>query len=83
MRIAELDTRPLDAAAEAGLDPKATAQEERGLGYRDITECCTQVCPGRIGSADNAPIPLKEQAVDRKHDPLVWPGNRIRRGETP
>lgn len=75
--------RPLDAAAEAGLDRTATAQEEHGPRCWDITECCTQVCPEHIGFTDNALIPLRERAVDRKYDPLVRPGNGIRRRETP
>ncbi|MFE5090378.1 2Fe-2S iron-sulfur cluster-binding protein [Streptomyces sp. NPDC056638] len=83
MRIAELDMHPLDAAAESGLDRKATAQEEHGLGYCNITKCCTEVCPEHIKITDNALIPLKERAVDRTYDPLVWLGNKIRRRETP
>ncbi|KUJ66439.1 fumarate reductase [Streptomyces albus subsp. albus] len=79
MRVAELDMHPLDAAAESGLDRKRTAQEEHGLGYCNITKCCTEVCPESIRITDNALIPLKERAVDRKYDPLVWLGDRIRR----
>ncbi|MEU3405460.1 succinate dehydrogenase/fumarate reductase iron-sulfur subunit [Streptomyces sp. NPDC006670] len=79
MRVAELDMHPLDAAEEAGLDRKRTAQEEHGLGYCNITKCCTEVCPEGIKITDNALIPLKERAVDRKYDPLVWLGSRIRR----
>ena len=79
MRVAELDMHPLDAAEEAGLDRKRTAQDEHGLGYCNITKCCTEVCPEGIRITDNALIPLKERAADRKYDPLVWLGNRIRR----
>jgi succinate dehydrogenase / fumarate reductase iron-sulfur subunit len=79
MRIAELDMHPLDAAAETGLDRKRTAQDEHGLGYCNITKCCTEVCPEGIRITDNALIPLKERAVDRKYDPLVWLGAKIRR----
>ncbi|GAA3975544.1 succinate dehydrogenase/fumarate reductase iron-sulfur subunit [Streptomyces sp. NBC_01352] len=79
MRVAELDMHPLDAAAEAGLDRKRTAQDEHGLGYCNITKCCTEVCPEGIKITDNALIPLKERAVDRKYDPLVWLGSKIRR----
>jgi succinate dehydrogenase / fumarate reductase, iron-sulfur subunit len=45
MRQAELDMHPLDAAEETGLDRKASAQEDHGLGYCNITKCCTEVCP--------------------------------------
>lgn len=79
MRVAELDMHPLDAAEESGLDRKRTAQEEHGLGYCNITKCCTEVCPEHIKITDNALIPLKERAVDRKYDPLVWLGDKIRR----
>ncbi|MEU4498655.1 succinate dehydrogenase/fumarate reductase iron-sulfur subunit [Streptomyces sp. NBC_00210] len=79
MRVAELDMHPLDAAAETGLDRRKTAQDEHGLGYCNITKCCTEVCPEGIKITDNALIPLKERAVDRKYDPLVWLGNKIKR----
>ncbi|MFF3020587.1 succinate dehydrogenase/fumarate reductase iron-sulfur subunit [Streptomyces sp. NPDC057939] len=83
MRIAELDMHPLDAAAGAGLDRGRSAQEEHGLGYCNITKCCTEVCPEGIRITDNALIPLKERAADRKYDPLVWLGSRIRRRGAP
>lgn len=79
MRVAELDMHPLDAAEESGLDRKSAAQDEHGLGYCNITKCCTEVCPEGIRITDNALIPLKERAVDRKYDPLVWLGSKIRR----
>ena len=74
MRIAELDMHPLDAA-----DRQHEAQEQHGLGFCNITKCCTEVCPEHIKITDNALIPLKERVVDRKYDPLVWLGNKIRR----
>ncbi|GAA3047044.1 succinate dehydrogenase / fumarate reductase iron-sulfur subunit [Streptomyces olivoverticillatus] len=79
MRVAELDMHPLDAAAEAGIDRKRAAQEQHGLGYCNITKCCTEVCPEHIKITDNALIPLKERVVDRSYDPLVWLGDKIRR----
>ncbi len=79
MRVAELDMHPLDGAEASGLDRKRTAQDEHGLGYCNITKCCTEVCPEGIKITDNALIPLKERAVDRKYDPLVWLGSKIRR----
>ncbi|HEY0637658.1 MAG TPA: succinate dehydrogenase/fumarate reductase iron-sulfur subunit [Pseudonocardiaceae bacterium] len=79
MRVAELDMHPLDAAAEQGLDRRRVAQEEHGLGYCNITKCCTEVCPEHIKITDNALIPLKERVAGRKYDPLVWLGNKIRR----
>ncbi|AXI79263.1 succinate dehydrogenase/fumarate reductase iron-sulfur subunit [Peterkaempfera bronchialis] len=79
MRIAELDMHPLDAAAGAGIDRSRSAQDDHGLGYCNITRCCTDVCPERITITENALIPLKERAADRKYDPLVWLGSKIRR----
>ena len=74
MRIAELDMHPLDAA-----DRQREAQEQHGLGYCNITKCCTEVCPEHIKITDNALIPMKERVIDRKYDPVVWLGNKIRR----
>ncbi|MEV1291646.1 succinate dehydrogenase/fumarate reductase iron-sulfur subunit [Pseudonocardia sp. NPDC049635] len=73
MRTAELDMHPLDAHGNRA----AEAQEEHGLGYCNITKCCTEVCPEHIKITDNALIPMKERAVDRKYDPLVWLGDKI------
>ncbi len=75
MRQAELDMHPLDSRP----DRKVAAQDELGLGYCNITKCCTEVCPEHIKITDNALIPMKERVVDRKYDPLVWLGNKIRR----
>ena len=74
MRIAELDMHPLDAA-----DRQHAAQEQHVLGFCNITKCCTEVCPEHIKITDNALIPMKERVADRKYDPIVWLGNKIRR----
>jgi succinate dehydrogenase / fumarate reductase iron-sulfur subunit len=74
MRIAELDMHPLDSE-----DRRHAAQDEHGLGLCNITKCCTEVCPEHIKITDNALIPLKERVVDRRYDPVVWLGNKIRR----
>ncbi|MFF2085636.1 succinate dehydrogenase/fumarate reductase iron-sulfur subunit [Nocardia sp. NPDC058176] len=72
MRITELEMHPLDDA-----DRREMAQNEAGLGYCNITKCCTEVCPEHIKITDNALIPLKERVVDRKYDPIVWLGNKL------
>ena len=46
-------------------------QEQHGIGYCNITKCCTKVCPESITITDNAIIPLKERVVDRAYDPVV------------
>ncbi|WP_377269590.1 succinate dehydrogenase/fumarate reductase iron-sulfur subunit [Peterkaempfera sp. SMS 1(5)a] len=79
MRVAELDMHPLDAADDTGLDRSRSAQDDHGLGYCNITRCCTDVCPEHITITENALIPLKERAADRKYDPLVWLGSKISR----
>ena len=76
MRVAELDMHPLDAAAEKGLDRKATAQDEHGLGYCNITKCCTEVCPEHIKITDNALIPLKERVVGPQVRPAGLAGQQ-------
>ena len=74
MRIAELDMHPLDTR-----DRQVEAQEDFGLGFCNITKCCTEVCPEHIKITDNALIPMKERVVGRKYDPVVWLGSKIRR----
>jgi succinate dehydrogenase / fumarate reductase, iron-sulfur subunit len=74
MRIAELEMHPLDTR-----DRRELAQNEQGLGYCNITKCCTEVCPEHIKITDNALIPMKERVVDRKYDPVVWLGEKLLR----
>jgi succinate dehydrogenase / fumarate reductase iron-sulfur subunit len=78
IRAAELDMHPLDDKT----DRKEYAQASQGLGFCNITKCCTEVCPEHIKITDNAIIPMKERVVDRRYDPLVWLGSKIfRRGQ--
>ncbi|MBO0839954.1 MAG: succinate dehydrogenase/fumarate reductase iron-sulfur subunit [Sciscionella sp.] len=72
MRVAELEMHPLDAE-----DRVPAAQDEHGLGYCNITKCCTEVCPEGIHITDNALIPMKERVAGRKYDPVVWLGNKL------
>jgi succinate dehydrogenase / fumarate reductase, iron-sulfur subunit len=72
MRVAELEMHPADVA-----DRREIAQEEFGLGFCNITKCCTEVCPEHIKITDNALIPMKERVVGRRYDPLVWLGSKI------
>ncbi len=62
---AALDMHPLDT--EQRLDHM---KEEGGIGYCNITKCCTKVCPEHITITDNAIIPLKERVVSEYYDPL-------------
>jgi succinate dehydrogenase / fumarate reductase iron-sulfur subunit len=56
---------PLDT--EDRMEDLRTSQ---GVGYCNITKCCTKVCPEEITITDNAIIPLKERVVDHAYDPL-------------
>ena len=60
-------------------DRRNIAQDDFGLGYCNITKCCTEVCPEHIKITDNAIIPLKERVVDAHYDPVAWLGRKIRR----
>jgi succinate dehydrogenase / fumarate reductase, iron-sulfur subunit len=62
---AALEMNPLDTA-----DRIADLRETGGIGYCNITKCCTKVCPEEIKITDNAIIPLKERVVDEFYDPL-------------
>jgi succinate dehydrogenase / fumarate reductase iron-sulfur subunit len=48
----------------------ADLKDSNGIGYCNITKCCTKVCPEEIKITDNAIIPLKERVVDEFYDPL-------------
>ena len=65
VRAASLDMHPLDAE-----DRVEFLKEEGGIGYCNITRCCTEVCPEHIGITDNAIIPMKERVADRYYDPI-------------
>ena len=62
---AALEMHPLDTA-----DRLADLKNQQGIGYCNITKCCTKVCPENITITDNAIIPLKERVVDQFYDPI-------------
>ena len=63
--VASLEMHPLDT--EKRLDELKNSD---GIGYCNITKCCTKVCPEHITITDNAIIPLKERVVDEFYDPI-------------
>jgi len=63
---AALEMHPLDVEDRTG-----DLRGEQGIGYCNITKCCTKVCPEGITITDNAIIPLKERVVDQFYDPLA------------
>jgi succinate dehydrogenase / fumarate reductase, iron-sulfur subunit len=62
---AALEMHPLDIAERT-----TELKEAHGIGYCNITKCCTKVCPEGITITDNAIIPLKERVVDQHFDPI-------------
>jgi len=62
---AALEMHPLDVA-----DRVPELKRTQGIGYCNITKCCTKVCPEGITITDNAIIPLKERVVDEFYDPI-------------
>lgn len=63
--VAALEMHPLDTENRTEELKKA-----HGIGYCNITKCCTKVCPESITITDNAIIPLKERVVDEFYDPI-------------
>ena len=72
VRLAALEMHPLDTN-----DRLALIRAKHGLGYCNITKCCTEVCPEHIKITDNAIIPLKERVVTEFYDPLAWAKRRV------
>jgi succinate dehydrogenase / fumarate reductase iron-sulfur subunit len=74
VHLAALEMHPLDTG-----DRVPALKEKHGVGFCNITKCCTKVCPEHITITDNAIIPLKERVVDEFYDPvqklirLIWP----------
>jgi succinate dehydrogenase / fumarate reductase iron-sulfur subunit len=66
VHTAALEMNPLDAENRV-----EELRKLHGIGYCNITKCCTKVCPEEIKITDNAIIPLKERVVDAAFDPLA------------
>jgi len=62
---AALEMHPLDVE-----DRTEDLRRANGIGFCNITKCCTRVCPESITITDNAIIPLKERVIDEFFDPL-------------
>ena len=65
VHVAALEMHPLDVE-----DRLPALRDAHGIGFCNITKCCTKVCPEGITITDNAIIPLKERVVDRFYDPV-------------
>jgi succinate dehydrogenase / fumarate reductase iron-sulfur subunit len=66
VKAAAFEMHPLDVENRI-----SDLKEDQGIGYCNITKCCTKVCPEHITITDNAIIPLKERVVDEFYDPLT------------
>jgi succinate dehydrogenase / fumarate reductase, iron-sulfur subunit len=67
VRTAGLEMHPLDTDNRAEF-----LKDHAGIGFCNITKCCSEVCPEEIHITDNAIIPLKERVVDQFYDPVLW-----------
>jgi succinate dehydrogenase / fumarate reductase iron-sulfur subunit len=63
---AALEMHPLDTEKRA-----RDLKRAHGVGFCNITKCCTNVCPEGITITDNAIIPLKERVIDQLYDPVA------------
>jgi succinate dehydrogenase / fumarate reductase, iron-sulfur subunit len=75
--VAALEMHPLDTQ-----DRLEELKRAHGIGYCNITKCCTKVCPESITITDNGIIPLKERVVDKFYDPLTMLWRRLRGNST-
>jgi succinate dehydrogenase / fumarate reductase, iron-sulfur subunit len=64
---AALEMHPLDTEERA-----RDLKRAHGVGFCNITKCCTKVCPESITITDNAIIPLKERVAGAFYDPIAW-----------
>jgi len=72
VRLAGLEMHPLDTENRI-----PHIKDDFGIGYCNITKCCTEVCPAGIKITDNAIIPLKERVVTEFYDPLAIVARRL------
>ncbi|MHC4077819.1 MAG: succinate dehydrogenase/fumarate reductase iron-sulfur subunit [Planctomycetota bacterium] len=74
---AALEMHPLDTE-----DRLEDLKKAAGIGYCNITKCCSVVCPENITITDNAIIPLKERVADEFYDPLKRIFRRLMGGKS-
>jgi len=72
---AALEMHPLDSNNRV-----RDLKDSQGIGYCNITKCCTKVCPENITITDNAIIPLKERVIDQLYDPVAKLFRMVRGG---
>ena len=74
--MANLEMHPLDTENRI-----PEVKDDFGIGYCNITKCCTEVCPAGINITDNAIIPLKERVVTEYYDPLAMIARKLGMGQ--
>ncbi|MEE2747364.1 MAG: succinate dehydrogenase/fumarate reductase iron-sulfur subunit [Candidatus Thermoplasmatota archaeon] len=72
VRLANLEMHPMDEENRLEM-----IKDDFGIGYCNITRCCTEVCPAGINITDNAIIPLKERVVTEYYDPIAMIAKKI------
>ena len=72
IHLATLEMHPLDT-----LDRIPMVKDDFGVGFCNITRCCTEVCPEHIVITDNGIIPLKERVADEFYDPLKMVARKL------
>ena len=75
VRIAGLEMHPIDEG-----DRLAHLKDEAGIGYCNITKCCTEVCPEHIKITDNADHPAQGAGRGRVLRPDAHPVAQAPRG---
>src|SRR5579871_5657477 len=65
VKLASLEMHPMD-----DVNRREQLRHEAGVGFCNITKCCSEVCPEHIHITDNAIIPLKERVADDYFDPV-------------
>ncbi len=73
IRVANLVMHPLDTENRL-----KELKDAFGIGYCNITKCCTEVCPENIKITDNGIIPLKERVAGAFYDPVAWLWRAVR-----
>jgi len=71
IKVAGLEMHPLDTR-----DRTDFVRAQAGVGFCNITKCCTEVCPEHIHITDNGIIPMKERVADG-YDPIVWVARKL------
>jgi len=79
VRTQYLEMHPKDTESRLGF----LKDGRGGVGYCNITKCCTEVCPVDIKITDNSIIPLKERVADEYYDPARWLMRKIRGRRSP